>query len=557
MAAKCAEGCEADETRTKPASPRAALRASLADGMRATLAACDVEAARIANEAIGRILGGAGAEPAGAVIDLAAERVRRGVRAKKGADGADVVLLAALSGSGRASHGLAWARCQRVTVRAEVADPAGARLPWPARTERAMATWIFQGNPKTFDIDGYLAAAPVVVWAVRQLHLAPRMAPGDRVFLWRAQAGGKDPAGIIAAGYLLEPARAQPDDTISAPFWRAPPSGEDAMRVLVRIERHTTNAREIVRRDWLLDDLALTGLRILKMANETNYAIAEDHARRLEALWRNSGRNWNEAESIAGLWAYAHTFGSEVSRKPGTPVPAVALRIGRAVSSVYNKVMNFRHLDPRDTRDGLSGGGETDRKVWAMFFDAGAQQLDVARLDAEYTRLWGPNGEAASIEPESTDEAPSSAPPAVRRARGQGRESDPAVRHAVEQRAMDEASAHYAALGFDVENTAATHPFDLRCTRDGIEVRVEVKGTRGDGFEVEVTSGEVENARGDGWRTDLFVLRQIEVTRQEGAPVASGGSACIVPGWRPAPDELTPIRYRCVVPQALPPEAER
>ena len=77
-AAKCAEGREADETRTKPASPRAALLASLAEGMRAALATGDVEAARIANEAIGRILGGPGAESAGSVIDLAAERVRRG-----------------------------------------------------------------------------------------------------------------------------------------------------------------------------------------------------------------------------------------------------------------------------------------------------------------------------------------------------------------------------------------------------------------------------------------------------------------------------------------------
>ena len=75
---KCAEGRGADETRTKPASPRAALLASLAAGMRAALAAGDVEAARIANEAIGGILGAAGAESAGSVIDLAAERGRRG-----------------------------------------------------------------------------------------------------------------------------------------------------------------------------------------------------------------------------------------------------------------------------------------------------------------------------------------------------------------------------------------------------------------------------------------------------------------------------------------------
>ncbi|WP_437980856.1 hypothetical protein [Sorangium sp. So ce117] len=53
------------------------LLRQLADGMRAALAAGDVEAARIAHETIGRLLGAPGAD-AGGVIDLAAERARRG-----------------------------------------------------------------------------------------------------------------------------------------------------------------------------------------------------------------------------------------------------------------------------------------------------------------------------------------------------------------------------------------------------------------------------------------------------------------------------------------------
>lgn len=120
--------------------------------------------------------------------------------------------------------------------------------------------------------------------------------------------------------------------------------------MVIRIERHATHVKEIVRREGLMDDPVLAGLMILKMANQTNYAIDPEHARRLEALWRNTGRDWTEAESIAGLWAYLHTIGGEVSRKPGSPVVEVALRIGRAVGGVYNKVMNFRHLDLRISR---------------------------------------------------------------------------------------------------------------------------------------------------------------------------------------------------------------
>lgn len=62
------------------ASPdvRASLLCALADGMSATLAAGDVEAARIAHETIGRLLGAPGTGAAG-IIDLAAERDRRGL----------------------------------------------------------------------------------------------------------------------------------------------------------------------------------------------------------------------------------------------------------------------------------------------------------------------------------------------------------------------------------------------------------------------------------------------------------------------------------------------
>jgi hypothetical protein len=76
MTPKCAEARETDESRTKPGDPRAALVGALADGMRAALAAGDMEAARIAHETIGRLLG-APSELLGGVVDLAAERARR------------------------------------------------------------------------------------------------------------------------------------------------------------------------------------------------------------------------------------------------------------------------------------------------------------------------------------------------------------------------------------------------------------------------------------------------------------------------------------------------
>jgi 5-methylcytosine-specific restriction endonuclease McrA len=83
----------------------------------------------------------------------------------------------------------------------------------------------------------------------------------------------------------------------------------------------------------------------------------------------------------------------------------VALQIGRAISGVYNKVMNFRHLDPRDEREGMSGAGDADARVWDEFFDKVSGHLRVGDLEAEFNRLWGRDGVTAGVDPELQVEA--------------------------------------------------------------------------------------------------------------------------------------------------------
>jgi hypothetical protein len=403
--------------------------------------------------------------------------------------------------------------------------------------EHPLTTWIFQGNPDRFDVDGYLKTVTDPLWTVGQHRLAPEMRLGDRVFMWRSQGTqGEGAGGVVASGTIIEEPEERLDEDSSLPFWVTPPA--KALRVRLHIDR-VANAKEMLKRDWFKDDPVLNDLRILKFASETNYRVSPEQAHRLESLWLNTGRDWNEAESIAGLWAYAQTYGKELSRLPGSPVVDVALRIGRAVTGVYNKVMNFRSIDPRDSRAGLSGAGDTDRAVWSRFFDEKANALDLAKLDAEYARLWGSRRSPPSLE--ESDEAAGT--------RGRGYEADPEVRRAVEVRAMDLAKEHYAKLGFEHTDTASTHPYDLLCTKSGVEeVRVEVKGTRGTGTEIELTAGEVENTRGSDWRTDLFIVSGIVVDRRDGTITTAGGSIKVVEGWRPAGEDLTPTRFRYVVP---------
>ena len=264
-------------------------------------------------------------------------------------------------------------------------------------------TWLFQAQPQSFDIDGFLATQPTeFAWLARQ-HAADILS-GDRVFIWRA-IGVDDRAksGVIAEARVIVGAAQRPEDPASLPFWRGTADAADAqMRVRVRLLR-TAERGQVLQRDWLSGDPVLRELPVFRMAQGTNYPIPADQAARLDALWSRIGRDWSYAESVAGLWAYVQTHGGEVSQLPGSPVADIALAIGRVVPGVYNKVMDFRAIDPRDPRAGLGSAGAMDRNVWAQFYDAAASTVRTAALEAEYRSLWSL---IAANQPPEAEDAP-------------------------------------------------------------------------------------------------------------------------------------------------------
>jgi hypothetical protein len=106
-------------------------------------------------------------------------------------------------------------------------------------------------------------------------------------------------------------------------------------------------------------------------------------------LVENTGRTWQREECLAALWAYDRTYLKSISRQLGEPVAEVAVNIGRAVSGVYNKVMNFRAIDPREARSGFSGTNKVDHEVWQEFFDPATNSLRSDDLERQYHELWG------------------------------------------------------------------------------------------------------------------------------------------------------------------------
>ena len=130
--------------------------------------------------------------------------------------------------------------------------------------------------------------------------------------------------------------------------------------------------------------------------------------------------------------------------------------------------------------------------------------------------------------------------------RGQGREPDPEVRHAVEEHAMQVVEAHYHKQRYTVERTHTRRgELDLLCTRRGAQVRVEVKGTTTAGDSVELTAAELRRASAKDPPVDLAVVSSIAVDRAQRPPRAHGGELYIYRGFDPADHTLEPTVFRC------------
>ena len=147
-----------------------------------------------------------------------------------------------------------------------------------------MRLWIFQGNPDSFDIDGYLrTAAAQLTWTVTRY--ADEIAVGDHVYLWRNQGQQMAVAGVVAEAEIITPTELRAESPDAVPFR---PSGAEeainpAQRALLRLMR-VARPREVIRREWCTEDPILRELPNLKMAAGTNYRLSREHAERLGAL---------------------------------------------------------------------------------------------------------------------------------------------------------------------------------------------------------------------------------------------------------------------------------
>ena len=138
------------------------------------------------------------------------------------------------------------------------------------------SAWVFQANPKKWDVDRALADLRVVRWLVNQYRDDIRC--GDRVFLWRSGPQ----AGVVAVCTTLADPAPLPDDKESYRYQL-----EEAMfageRIRVPLAIEKVLQRPILRKA-LLWNRDLDGMAILRRPQGTNFPLEPGEVAALEQM---------------------------------------------------------------------------------------------------------------------------------------------------------------------------------------------------------------------------------------------------------------------------------
>jgi MrcB-like, N-terminal domain/AAA domain (dynein-related subfamily)/EVE domain len=130
------------------------------------------------------------------------------------------------------------------------------------------SSWIFQANPKLFDLSGALNELTELSWIIQQHK--KKVAVGDQVFLWES---GKN-AGIVAVAEVLTSPEETAEHDDEKRFSKARDKfGGVRPRVRLIIKQILT---ERVRRDELLSHTTLSKLGVITFPNATNYRLTSE-----------------------------------------------------------------------------------------------------------------------------------------------------------------------------------------------------------------------------------------------------------------------------------------
>ena len=149
-----------------------------------------------------------------------------------------------------------------------------------------MNTWIFQGNPTKFDVDNYLLENETIWWSIRQAHFVDSIEIGDEVYIWRSDGANKGSGGIVARTQVTGLPQEHIDDEESAAYWYEGVSTEAYLATELKVLE--VDIEQGLNRMDLKENDILSELMIMRLRQNTNYLVADEHVSHLQQLWQQT-----------------------------------------------------------------------------------------------------------------------------------------------------------------------------------------------------------------------------------------------------------------------------
>ena len=202
----------------------------------------------------------------------------------------------------------------------------------------------------------------------------------------------------------------------------------------------------------------------------------------------------------------------------------------QAIEKIGAKVRPLKKADPKiDRIPALQGG------IIATLYE-------ISDRDAVHLIQVAKRKSKRGSQPSATEESVIDTLEAAR-LEGQGFQTDPEFRRAVERLAVRRAKRHYEKLGYSVIERGK--PFDLECTKSRGHLYVEVKGTQTTGLQLILTPNEVDFALAKPMQ--LFMVHSVRVSKVKRRVAVSGGIDRIISPWRPRRTSLKILAYSVFV----------
>ncbi len=146
--------------------------------------------------------------------------------------------------------------------------------------------FIFQGNPKKFDVDGYITNNPNILWTANRY--TTDMSVGDTAYIWRSGAN----AGVIAVGKITELPKSLDELKKTGKVRHEELVGNDEdsnmPKVGIEIDEYRLTENEgMVERNSLKEDSILKNSLIIKNPQSSVFKLSYLESSRLEELWES------------------------------------------------------------------------------------------------------------------------------------------------------------------------------------------------------------------------------------------------------------------------------